>query len=82
MRSLIRRAGTWTIELKVDPSMPPIGRAEFRVDAFVPDRMAVDLAPPSGPIVPGKPYALPLTARFLYGAPASFEVATLHKQGR
>ncbi len=51
--------------------MPPIGTAEFRVDAFVPDRMAVDIAPNSGPIVPGKPYSLPVTARFLYGAPAA-----------
>ena len=45
--------------------------AEFRVDAFVPDRMAVDLGPAPGPIVPGKPYALPVAARFLYGAPGA-----------
>ena len=64
-------AGTWTIEVKADPGLPPIGRAEFRVDAFVPDRMAVDLGAGHGPIVPGKPYALPVTARFLYGAPAA-----------
>ena len=47
-------AGTWTIEVKADPGLPPIGRAEFRVDAFVPDRMAVDLGAASGPIVPGQ----------------------------
>jgi len=64
-------AGTWTIEVKADPGLPPIGRAEFRVDAFVPDRMAVDLGTASGPIIPGKPYSLPVTARFLYGAPAA-----------
>src|SRR5262245_35537750 len=64
-------AGTWTIEVKADPALPPIGRAEFRVDAFVPDRMAVELGTPPGPIVPGRPYALPVTARFLYGAPAA-----------
>ncbi|MEJ0016588.1 MAG: MG2 domain-containing protein [Acetobacteraceae bacterium] len=64
-------AGTWTIEVKADPGLPPIGRAEFRVDAFVPDRMAVDLGAPSGPIVAGRPYSLPVTARFLYGAPAA-----------
>ncbi|MBN8874021.1 MAG: alpha-2-macroglobulin family protein [Rhodospirillales bacterium] len=64
-------AGTWSVEVKADPGLPPIGRAEFRVDAFVPDRMAVDLGAISGPIVPGKPYRLPVTARFLYGAPAS-----------
>jgi uncharacterized protein YfaS (alpha-2-macroglobulin family) len=64
-------AGTWTIEVKADPDLPAIGRTQFRVDAFVPDRMAVDLGTPPGPIVPGKPYALPVTARFLYGAPAA-----------
>ncbi len=63
-------AGTWTIEVKADPDRPPIGRAEFRVDAFVPDRMAVDLGAAVGPIIPGTPYSLPVTARFLFGAPA------------
>ena len=33
--------------------------------------MAVDFGTASGPIVPGKPYSLPVTARFLYGAPAA-----------
>ena len=63
--------GTWTIEVKADTDRPPIGRAEFRVDAFVPDRMAVELGNASGAIIPGKPYALPVAARFLYGAPAA-----------
>jgi uncharacterized protein YfaS (alpha-2-macroglobulin family) len=64
-------AGTWTVEVLADPAAPPIGQASFRVDAFVPDRMAVDLGPAQGPIVPGTPYAVPLAARFLYGAPGS-----------
>ncbi|OJW21748.1 MAG: hypothetical protein BGO51_18345 [Rhodospirillales bacterium 69-11] len=64
-------AGTWTVEVKADPGLPPIGRTEFRVDAFVPDRMAVEFGASPGPIVPGKPYSLPVTARFLYGAPAA-----------
>ena len=64
-------AGNWSIEVKADPGLPPIGTGAFRVDAFVPDRMAVDLGPAAGPIVPGKPYSLPITSRFLYGAPAA-----------
>jgi alpha-2-macroglobulin len=73
-------AGTWSVEVRADPTAPPIGRTEFRVDAFVPDRMAVDLGPAQGPIVPGRPFTLPVTARFLYGAPASGLTgkATLH----
>ncbi len=63
--------GTWSVEVKADPGLPPIGRAEFRVDAFVPDRMAVDLGPAAGPIVPGQPYRLPVAARYLYGAPGA-----------
>ncbi len=63
--------GTWTVEVRADPAAPPIGRGTFRVDAFVPDRMAVDLGPAAGPIVPGRPYALPVAARFLYGAPGA-----------
>ncbi len=63
-------AGTWTVELLADPALPPIGTTSFRVDAFVPDRMAVEVAP-AGDIVPGQAYPLPVTARFLYGAPAA-----------
>jgi uncharacterized protein YfaS (alpha-2-macroglobulin family) len=64
-------AGTWVVELRADPQADPIGRAEFRVDAFVPDRMAVDLGPLPPVIVPGTPTALPVAARFLYGAPGA-----------
>jgi uncharacterized protein YfaS (alpha-2-macroglobulin family) len=63
-------AGEWSIELLADPARPAIGRTTFRVDAFVPDRMAVELSP-QGQILVGRPYALPVAARFLYGAPAA-----------
>ena len=63
--------GTWTVEVQADPKAPPIGHAEFRVDAFIPDRMAVEpgAAPPV--LIPGQQAILPVTARFLYGAPAA-----------
>jgi len=64
-------AGTWSIELKGDPNLPAVGRAEFRVDAFVPERMAVELPDRIGPLVPGTRLDVPVSARFLYGAPAS-----------
>jgi len=63
--------GTWTVEVQADPKAPPIGRAEFRVDAFLPDRMAVEPGPAPAVIVPGEPAVLPVVARFLYGAPAA-----------
>jgi len=65
-------AGSWTAEVRGDPdAKDPIGTAGFRVDAFVPDRMAVDLGPAKGSIVAGAPYDLPVIARFLYGAPGA-----------
>ena len=73
--SLSAPRGNWSVQLRADPKLPPIATASFRVDAFVPDRMAVDLAP-SGPLIPGQPYNVPLTARYLYGAPAAGLTAT------
>ena len=64
-------AGTWTIDVAADPAAPPIGHAEFRVDAFVPDRMAVDLGPVPAVLEAGKTVDLPVAARFLYGAPGA-----------
>jgi len=63
--------GTWVVELRADPAAAPIGRTEFRVDAFVPDRMAVDVGPAPAELVPGQAASLPVTARFLYGAPGA-----------
>ena len=64
-------AGTWTVELHGDPGLPPIGRGEFRVDAFVPDRMAVEVGALPATLVDGQPACVPVSARFLYGAPAA-----------
>jgi len=64
-------AGVWTAEIRVDPNAPPIGTTSFRVDAFVPERMAVDVGALPAAIVVGTEADLPITARFLYGAPAS-----------
>ncbi|HVZ08353.1 alpha-2-macroglobulin [Rhodopila sp.] len=64
-------AGTWTIELQADPSRPPIGTAEFRVDTFVPDRLAVETPDLPKALPVGRKTTIPVTARFLYGAPAA-----------
>ena len=64
-------AGTWSVEVRADPDRPPIGSAEFRVDAFVPDRMAVEFGKLPDAIRPGTPAEIPIAARFLYGAPAA-----------
>lgn len=64
-------AGTWTVEVKAEPDGPAIGSAEFKVDSFVPDRLAVEPGIVPGRVVPGIPIDVPVTARFLYGAPAA-----------
>ncbi|MBR0680483.1 alpha-2-macroglobulin family protein [Roseomonas eburnea] len=64
--------GLWTLEALTDPDAPPVGRTTFRVDAFVPERLEVTAGPVPGPLVPGaRGLAVPVTARFLYGAPGS-----------
>ncbi len=63
--------GTWTVDVQADPDGPAIGHTEFRVDAFVPDRMAVDFGKLPEAVVPGTPAEIPITARFLYGAPGA-----------
>jgi uncharacterized protein YfaS (alpha-2-macroglobulin family) len=64
-------AGTWHVEIAADPKAPPIGSMDFRVDAFVPDRMAVEAGPVPKTLIPGQTAQIPIAARFLYGAPAS-----------
>ncbi|MBR0673265.1 alpha-2-macroglobulin family protein [Neoroseomonas soli] len=64
--------GLWTLEALTDPDAPPVGRTTFRVDAFVPERLEVTAGPVPGPLVPGpQGLRVPVTARFLYGAPGS-----------
>ncbi|MCK8783581.1 alpha-2-macroglobulin family protein [Roseomonas sp. NAR14] len=64
-------AGQWTVEALIDPNLPAVASTTFRVDAFVPERLAVTLGPAPGPIVPGTTLNLPANARFLYGAPGA-----------
>ena len=64
-------AGVWSVELHADPGLPAIGLGQFRVDAFVPDRMAVEVGALPATLVAGQPVSIPVSARFLYGAPAA-----------
>ena len=63
--------GAWTVEVHADPNAPPIGTTGFRVEAFVPERLEVTAGPVPGPLVAGTPLEVPVTARFLYGAPGT-----------
>ncbi len=64
--------GTWDIMLKTDPNGRSIGDRTFQVDAFVPPRLAVEFAPSAPRILePGRTTDLPVSVRFLYGAPGN-----------
>jgi len=63
--------GDWTIALATDPNAPPITTQTFTVDAFVPPRLAVSFPDAPRILEPGRVTNLPVSARFLYGAPGS-----------
>lgn len=64
-------AGNWTAEILADPAEPPLADVTFKVDAFVPDRMAVTIGTLPAQLAAGPAVPVPVTARFLYGAPAA-----------
>jgi uncharacterized protein YfaS (alpha-2-macroglobulin family) len=73
-------AGIWTAQVLSDPKQPPIGEMRFKVDAFVPDRMAVTIGKLPPQLGANQMVPVPVTARFLYGAPAAHLTgsATVH----
>ena len=64
-------AGSWTVQVLADPKAPPVGEALFKVDSFVPDRMAVALGTLPAELSAGRTEPVSVDARFLYGAPAA-----------
>jgi len=65
------RIGAWQIELRLDPKAPPIGKAEFQVEDFVPPQLKVELAAAGELIRPGEAFPVEVTARYYYGAPGA-----------
>lgn len=63
--------GGWSVRVLADPNGEPVGTLAFQVDDFVPERLAVDLAPSAPRLVPDEPFAVTAKARFLYGPPAA-----------
>ncbi|HEU4549223.1 MAG TPA: MG2 domain-containing protein, partial [Rhizomicrobium sp.] len=63
--------GRWQISAYIDPKAEPIGRVQFDVADFVPQRLKVALTAQEKAIAPGDAFHVRAEARFLYGAPAS-----------
>lgn len=65
------RRGLWSVSAYIDPKGAPVGRHEFSVEDFVPEKLKVELSTASTVLRTGKTTAFDLAADFLYGAPAS-----------
>jgi uncharacterized protein YfaS (alpha-2-macroglobulin family) len=63
--------GMWSAEIVVDPTAPPVGRARFEVQDFVPQKLKVELTPGATAYAAGESAHIAVAARFLYGAPAA-----------
>lgn len=63
--------GGWNVEVLADRGAAPIGSTSFRVEDFVPERVALSIADPGRPLTPGTPLPLAVNARYLYGPPAA-----------
>ncbi|HMH65407.1 MAG TPA: alpha-2-macroglobulin, partial [Rhizomicrobium sp.] len=63
--------GRWQIAAFIDPKAPAVGRVQFDVADFVPQRLKVNLTALDKSIKPGGDFHVRVDARFLYGAPAS-----------
>jgi len=65
------RRGLWSVAALIDPRGAPVGRVEFSVEDFVPEKLKVELSTDQEVLRTGKTTNFDLAADFLYGAPAS-----------
>jgi len=65
------RRGLWSVAAYIDPKAAPVGRAEFSVEDFVPEKLKVELSTEEPVLRSGRTAGFDLSADFLYGAPAS-----------
>ncbi len=63
--------GGWEITAHTDPEAAAVGRVGFEVQDFVPQRLGLTVLEQPRVLQPGVAFALPVEARFLYGAPAA-----------
>lgn len=65
------RRGRWSVAAHVDPKAPPVGRVEFSVEDFVPEKLKVELSSATQAIRPSQVNSFDVKADFLYGAPGA-----------
>jgi hypothetical protein len=62
--------GRWQIAAYIDPKADPVGRVQFDVQDFVPQRLKVTLTAEEKLLRPKDDFHVKIESRFLYGAPA------------
>jgi hypothetical protein len=65
------RRGRWSITAHIDAKASPVGRVEFSVEDFVPEKLKIELSSAAPILRAGKPNTFTIAADFLYGAPAA-----------
>ena len=65
------RRGRWSVAAHIDPRAAPVGRVDFSVEDFVPEKLKVELTSDEAILRPGQANGFAISADFLYGAPAS-----------
>lgn len=63
--------GRWQIAAYIDTKAAPVGRVQFDVADFIPQRLKVTLTPEQKVLAPNTDMTIKVESRFLYGAPAS-----------
>ena len=65
------RRGRWSVAAHIDPRAAAVGRIDFSVEDFVPEKLKVELTSDEPVLRPGRANGFAVSADFLYGAPAS-----------
>jgi uncharacterized protein YfaS (alpha-2-macroglobulin family) len=65
------RRGRWSVTAHIDPRGAPVGRVDFSVEDFVPEKLKVELTSDEAILRPGRANGFAISADFLYGAPGS-----------
>jgi uncharacterized protein YfaS (alpha-2-macroglobulin family) len=63
--------GTWRLAIKADVDAAPLTTAKFLVEDFLPERIDFEVNLPDGPIKLAQAPDMQITAKYLFGAPAS-----------
>ena len=65
------RRGLWSAVAYIDPKGSPVGKVDFSVQDFVPEKLKVQLSSDASILYTGRTNGFDVQADFLYGAPAS-----------